>query len=685
MELNYRADIDGLRAIAVLAVLFFHTEVPGFTGGFVGVDVFFVISGYLITSIILKEIKAEKFSIARFYERRIRRIFPALFPVIAFVLAAGAYLFDANAFKDLGQSIAATTLFSSNILFWRESGYFAAPSLQKPLLHTWSLAVEEQFYIIFPLALAFIHRYLKGQYLLWVMAAFIISLVASIYGVAHHPGATFYLVPTRAWELMVGSMLALGALPDLSKDWQRNVLTLSGLAFILFSIFFYTEATPFPGASALIPVMGSGFIIYSGMGGGTRIAQRLLTARPLAFIGLISYSLYLWHWPLVVFAKYLMFRPFNGLDSAAIILASLLLATFSWKFIEQPFRGKQMLLPERKRLFAVAGVVMVVAVGLGGVVHLRNGMPGRIDRFYPEITDVIDRAKNDPIWDLHGKWEEKTKEIGESITLPVVGKDGIMPTFALVGDSHARALIPALERQAMQSGTAGYIITVSSTPFFQGVSIISSNDNGFNESAHNEDVLTFIQNRQEIQTIILIARWGSYIQGHWTTKSEDSMSIILADARGQYSKKRSNALIMNVGLTRTINALLAMNRKVILVSDVPEIGYDVPRVYMMQTIFPFFTKRTEFRPSIAEYNERQKEANAILEELDNLPNVTLVRPEKLMFDENGRGRIMANGKLLYRDDDHLSTDGALYVAPVFDEVFREMANDQSEGRKISAN
>jgi peptidoglycan/LPS O-acetylase OafA/YrhL len=261
MEIKYRADIDGLRAIAVLAVLLFHTDVPGFTGGFVGVDVFFVISGYLITSIILKEIKAEQFSIARFYERRIRRIFPALFPVIAFVLVVGAYLFDANAFKDLGQSIAATILFSSNILFWRESGYFAAPSLQKPLLHTWSLAVEEQFYIFFPLALMAIHRYLKGKYFLWVVIAFIFSLVASIYGVVYHPGAAFYLVPTRAWELMVGSILALGVLPDLSKNWQRNTLTLSGLALILFSIVAYTEATPFPGIAALAPVMGSGLII----------------------------------------------------------------------------------------------------------------------------------------------------------------------------------------------------------------------------------------------------------------------------------------------------------------------------------------------------------------------------------------------------------------------------------------
>lgn len=268
MELKYRGDIDGLRAIAVLAVLLFHTEVPGFPGGFVGVDVFFVISGYLITSIILKDIEANRFSIARFYERRIRRIFPALFPVMAFVVLVGTYLFDAEAFKELGQSITATTLFSSNILFWRKGGYFAAPSLQKPLLHTWSLAVEEQFYIVFPLALLVIARYFKGKYLPWVLMAFVLSFGASVYGVIHDPGATFYLVPTRAWELMVGSILALGVLPVPVATWQKNLLGFGGIILVVLSITLYSEATPFPGIAALMPVMGSALVIWSGRGGG---------------------------------------------------------------------------------------------------------------------------------------------------------------------------------------------------------------------------------------------------------------------------------------------------------------------------------------------------------------------------------------------------------------------------------
>lgn len=364
MHFKYRADIDGLRAIAVLAVIFFHTNVPGFSGGFVGVDIFFVISGFLITSIILKEINEENFSITRFYERRIRRIFPALFPVIAFSLVAGAYLFEADAFDEFGQSIIATTLFSSNILFGSDSGYFAAPSLQKPLLHTWSLAVEEQFYIFFPLALVLIHGFLKSRYLLWILIAITLSLGASIYGVYHYAGATFYLVPTRAWELLAGSILALGVLPDPSSAWLRNLLSITGLGLIIYSVGFYTEATLFPGYNAIAPVLGAWLVIYSN--GEKAIVNKLLSMRPLVFIGLISYSLYLWHWPFAAFARYLMFRPFNAYDSAGIILVSLAVSILSWKYIEQPFRGRQMLLPDRKRVFAIAGFVMIAASGIGG-------------------------------------------------------------------------------------------------------------------------------------------------------------------------------------------------------------------------------------------------------------------------------------------------------------------------------
>jgi peptidoglycan/LPS O-acetylase OafA/YrhL len=685
MELKYRPDIDGLRAIAVLAVLFFHTSVPGFSGGFVGVDVFFVISGFLITSIILKDIRAERFSVARFYERRIRRIFPALFPLIAFVLVIGTYLYDVDAFKNLGRSIAATTLFSSNILFWQESGYFAAPSLQKPLLHTWSLAVEEQFYIFFPLALLLISRYLKGRYTLWIAGAFILSFITSILGVIYQPGATFYLVPTRAWELLAGSFLALRALPDLSANWQRNLFAFFGIALISGSIILISEATPFPGLAALPPVLGTSLVIYSGMGNGKNgsfIAQRMLSARPLVFIGLISYSLYLWHWPLVAFWKYLLFKPWNGRDSLMIIVASIAFASLSWKFIEQPFRGKQPLLPVRKQLFAVSAIVMALAVTAGVTIDTKNGMSRRFDRQYPGMVKEIKTTMKDPVWRLHGKWEQLSEHIGKGAKPPVVGQADKKPSFAFVGDSHARAYIPAIEHEATSAGISGMIITRQSTPFLLDISRTSNrDDDGFDEVTYNNAILAFIGSHPEIKTVIIASRWGGYVHGQLTDKGEENLGgTKMFDLRGQCKEGQANEDFINIGLKRSVDALLAMHRQVVLVTDVPEIGYDVPRSYYFHVRWPSYFDIDATRPSVGNYHERQKEANAIIEALAKQSGVSVIHPENLMFDEHQKGRIIAGGKLLYRDGNHLSTAGALYVAPAFAQLFKTMAVEQSNSK-----
>ncbi|MEI8033233.1 MAG: acyltransferase family protein [Chlorobiaceae bacterium] len=512
IPLKYRPDIDGLRAIAVLSVIFFHTGVPGFSGGFVGVDIFFVISGFLITSIILKDIQKKKFSIANFYERRIRRIFPALFPVIGFSFVVGAYLFDADAFKSLGKSITATTLFSSNVLFWRESGYFAAPSLEKPLLHTWSLAVEEQFYIIFPLALVFIHRYLKSRYFTWILIAIILSLGASVYGIYHYAGATFYLVPTRAWELLIGSILAFGVLPKLSSASLRNVLSITGLGFIIYSVGFYTEATLFPGPNAITPVLGAWLIIYSNMGEEKAIVNKLLSVRPLVFIGLISYSLYLWHWPFVAFAKYLLFRPFNGYESAGIIFTSLAVSTLSWKYIEQPFRGKQMLLQNRKKLFALSGALMIVASCIGGVSY-NNGSV-----FWPRIERK---------WYSPDPWNGAIP--------PKIGCMTAKPSFVILGDSHAEALAPALIEQGKKNNKSGFIITGGGTTPLLGVEKTyvtgSSSLSYINCHQFTERALDFIKVHQEITHVILISRWIQNASGH-EYKLEEPFTVTLKDTAG---------------------------------------------------------------------------------------------------------------------------------------------------------
>jgi len=653
MPFKYRSDIDGLRAVAVLAVLFYHTNLPGFSGGFVGVDIFFVLSGFLITSIILKDIKDEKFSIAKFYERRIRRIFPALFPVMAFVLVIGAYLFDAQAFSDLGKSITATTLFYSNILFWRESGYFAASSLQKPLLHTWSLAVEEQFYIFFPLALVCIHRYLKSRYLLWILVATTLSLLASIYGVYNYAGSTFYLVPTRAWELLAGSLLALGVLPNPSSAWLRNILSTTGLALIIYSVGFYSEATLFPGLNAIAPVLGAWLIIYSNMGeGGSAIVNKILSMRPLVFIGLISYSLYLWHWPFVAFDKYLIFRPFNWYDSAGIILASLVVSTLSWKYIEQPFRGKKMLLPERKKLFAVSALLMIAASGIGWVIDLQKGMPYR----FPDAALAMMDVNHDPQW-VDGQKNDKWLDgLTDGNTPHVMGAIEASPSFALWGDSHAVALTSAVAETAKRYNLSGYNIAHTGIRPLLGM---DNMDTPFNEAKYNKGVIDFLKSHKEIKTIFIAAQWAD-------------IPLKLKDMTSEYVNQPTD-IFLRAGLFRSVIAIYELGRDVVIVSDVPTLKNDPKRLFWLSKRFGVLARTTQCSQSIDEYNELQKNSLAVFRDLEMSYNLKVLHPELLLFDKKGQSIVALNNQSLYIDEDHLSTVGSFYVAPVFDEVFKAMA------------
>lgn len=659
MELKYRADIDGLRAIAVLAVLFFHTEVPGFSGGFVGVDIFFVISGYLITSIILKEIEAGSFSIARFYERRIRRIFPALFPAITFVLFTGAYIFDAMSFKDLGQSITATTLFSSNILFWHESGYFESASMKKPLLHTWSLAVEEQFYIFFPLFLSLISKYFKSRYLIWMIAIFLLSLASSIIGLHFYPSATFYLVLTRTWELMAGSILALGVLPDLTKNWQKNLLTLTGFLLISFSIVAYTEATPFPGAAAIPPVLGSALIIYSGRKGvSLSFFQQILAARPLVFIGLISYSLYLWHWPLVAFWKFLKLTSWNRFDSAAIICSSIILATLSWMFVEQPFRDRKNFFPEQKRLFTISGIIMFLFISAGSAVYFLNGIPQRISK-----TAMAPDMSSDPQWNDHKAINNLLEGIKSGHAPKIIGNKDHAPTFVLYGDSHAVALRSAFEKLSEKYNLTGYYIARTAYRPYLGIDQFPRKMNYIDAANYNNAVISFINAHPQIKYVFIAGKWGGNPK--------------LLDVMDKNSTHDQDEL-MRIGLIRTVKALSQNNKHVFIIEDVPALKADPLHFYYITQRFGITDKAAYIRQGLSEYNAMQHNAYKAFNDAIKYKNTATIPLKHIMFDSEGLSRFIENNKLLYVDDNHLSTAGALYVAPVFETYFRIMSNDNNK-------
>jgi peptidoglycan/LPS O-acetylase OafA/YrhL len=666
MKLTYRPDIDGLRAIAVLSVLFFHTNIPGFSGGYVGVDIFFVISGYLITSILLNAIQEDSFSIAFFYERRIRRIFPALFPVIFFTVSVGAYLFDSDAFYHLGKSVIATTLFFSNILFLKESGYFDAPSLQKPLLHTWSLAVEEQFYIFFPLLLYIIHRYGKGNYLIWLLILLVLSLSGSIYGVYNAPSAAFYLVTHRAWELIAGSLFALQIIPKPKSTFGNNLLSICGFLLILASIFLYTETTPFPGVAAIVPILGTIMIIHSDSVLKPSVISRLLSIKPLVFIGLISYSLYLWHWPFVAFTKYYLTRPIDAFDKIFIILTSFALSIFSWKFIEKPFRGGDNVLPEQKKLFWIAGLTMLLTTGVGSIITGSEGLAG-MAILYPKLNEMLKKASSG--WDDEADYKkllEKHQQNQKQRLLPqIIGDVSAKPTFLLWGDSHAYALKPGIALMAKNYHLSGYIANYTACPPVLDVDRLDTPEN---EASINEKAMTILRQNPSIKVVILSARWPWYYEGTGYKNAGNSFRMTGVN---NLAGTNNRDLMIN-GLNETVRQLLAMKIKVILVNNFPEIGYGVPQLYSMHIRFPDSRNINSFIPTEKDYIQRQQAVTEHFNELSKLPGVTVIHPESMMFDDKGKCRIIADNELLYRDDNHLSVSGAIYVATVFRELFKTM-------------
>ncbi len=475
-SLTYRADIDGLRAVAVLSVIGFHTGLNRAPGGFVGVDVFFVISGYLISSIVFSEIASSRFSVIGFYERRIRRIFPALFGMLAiFSVFAVVYLLPSELVA-YGKSMMAATASMSNIYFWRHSGYFDSPTSQ-PLLHTWSLAVEEQFYISFPLFLVLVRKFLPQRLRGAVVVLFFVSLLASAIVVFHAEETAFYMPFTRAWELLLGTILSLGVFPRLESTFLRNLATLAGIGMIVFSVATYTEQTPFPGLSALVPCVGSALIIWAGEAGSSLVGT-VLSWRPFVFIGLISYSLYLWHWPVIVSRHMGILTGISALapqQSTALLSAhqfdvvfeialSMLLAVLSWRFVECPFRKGPLRL-SGKPLFALASVVTVCLLGFSSWTVFARGFEGRFPSAAVQVASSL--GSNDESGSMRNgtcfiTTADDFKEYKYDVCLhQVSGKKN----YLLLGDSHSAMLWPALsssldDANVMQASTAGCLPSI---------------------------------------------------------------------------------------------------------------------------------------------------------------------------------------------------------------------------------
>jgi peptidoglycan/LPS O-acetylase OafA/YrhL len=457
MKAQHRVDIDGLRSLAIVPVVAYHASSRIAPGGFVGVDIFFVISGFLITSMIYTEVSQGRFTLWKFYERRIRRIVPALVAVILLFAPVGWYLLLPPDFHEFNRSAAAALLSAANIFFWWTTDYFNRESEAQPLLHTWSLGVEEQFYILFPLLLMALRGRSKVAHR-WIFGAIAaVSLVLSQAALRVEPTFAFYWLPSRAWELMVGSLLAVGAPPAPASRPVREGLAFAGLIAIAASVLLYNERTPFPGVPAVLPCAGAALLIWTAPG---TLTGRLLSLRPLVFIGLISYSLYLWHWPLLVFSR--MAFGSSPLLTAGVVGLSVAAATLSWRYVEAPFRyGFRK--SSSRRIVAIGGASLA---GLAAMSAAASASPPSFQRFpsravemasYLDYRNTPDRQKQfrPGVCFISGRFG-RPDQFDESECMAGSGRRRVL----LLGDSHAahlwygvkQALADDLVQQATYTG-----------------------------------------------------------------------------------------------------------------------------------------------------------------------------------------------------------------------------------------
>ena len=628
--MKYRAEIDGLRALAVLPVIFFHAGFEPFNGGFVGVDVFFVISGYLITSLILEELKTNRFSLASFYDRRARRILPALiFVVICSIPVAWFILLPEN-LNEFFYSVTAVGAFSSNILFWFQSGYFDTMAELKPLLHTWSLAVEEQFYIIFPLLLMGLYRF-GYRILIWVLTIlFGVSLCIAHWGAYAYPSATFFLLHTRGWELLIGAFSAfyLQSMQKTVPTYYSGVLSAIGLLAIFASVIFFSERTPFPSLYALMPTLGAALVILFAVPG--TFVHWILGLKVCVGIGLISYSMYLWHQPLFVFSRYLFGLQQGSYLFLGLTLVTMTLAWFSWRFVERPFREKR---------FRVRYVLFAAATASLAIMSLGNSLP----KFKNQIFDELDLQTQWQGWTAchpFGGWEQAGGRC--SILL-----EDTPPTLAIIGDSHAQHLVFGV-RKALAETSENPIAFVSGGCY----PVITQGREFENFMQCNQDFIdrsfAYTLENEKITKVIL----SGY--GVWELlrkRAHDRAYLKPAEIELRQA-------LMLEGMRKTVEMLLAGGKKVMLITDSPEM---IANPAHCSTKTAGWFGQCPYRISRSDVDASMKEMDQIIRELQNdHPALVVFDPRSVLCDENYcySGRPHENW---YRDHDHFTPAGSEIV------------------------
>jgi peptidoglycan/LPS O-acetylase OafA/YrhL len=635
-SVSYRKEVDGLRAIAIIPVILYHAGFSNFSGGYFGVDVFFVISGYLITIIIIQQIEIGKFNLISFYERRARRLLPAQFLVI-FTCIPLAWLFlPADLYKNFSQSIFFAALFGANIFFWRESSYFAPSSQFVPLIHTWSLGIEAQFYLFFSLLLFLCWRFSKRYIIITVSLFFIASFIIFIFFASSRPITNFYLLPSRIWELLVGALIAL----YLSKISRRQfneitteILGWSGLVLILFSIFTFDKLFFSNTVYVVFSTFGAALVLV--FANKHTLLAKFIGNKAFVAVGLISYSLYLWHQPLLVFARFLKAAPLSLLDFCWIAVVLFILAYASWKLVERPFRDKRRI---NRILFfrlSIFGILFFLIIGILG--HLQNGFP--------------DEKKN------------------QFLTF----KDYAILTdenFIVLGDSHAGHLVSGLK--SITSGEVSEFSSAGCIPLRN----VDRYDARFTPGTCSKIVNSWLNGllKDDARAIIVLSSMGSvYLDGTPFKVKVDPRTIGLELQLTTDTFIRDRYKVFEIGLHNTLAELSGLKHsRVIIALDIPELGIEPSCIKSSKQIaikglvlkdFVYSTEYEKCSVTRAEFEERQGRYRALVKSIvSEYPRIYIFDPaESFCNKAKCRGFSYKFG-YLYSDQDHLNEAGSRYYA-----------------------
>lgn len=650
----YRPDIDGLRAFAVLSVVGFHAFPAAFPGGFVGVDIFFVISGFLISGIILKGLASGSFSFQDFYLRRVKRIFPALVLVVASSLVAGYFLLLADEYKQLAKHAISGLFFVANFALWTEAGYFDTSAEFKPFLHLWSLGIEEQFYMLWPLLLWLFWRW-KQRLLLTICVLAGLSFIANLIWIDPSPVMTFYWPHTRFWELLAGASLAAAVLQRAPSNplgyRQRNIAGWFGIALLLGSTFGFDRTLAFPGYWAVLPVLGAVLIIFAGP--EAWINRNLLSRPSAVFIGLISYPLYLWHWPLLTFPRIINGEetPY-GVRLIALGLA-FLLAWLTYALLERKVRFRSS--------WRIPATLAASALMVAGVAHVVKSQDGMVDRL--EFVQAAQASFKQSPSETPGCRRQLGLKGGHC-----VASDNAVPasakTVMFIGDSHARALAQGFSAFSNGERVDYRLISLGERGClaFSGVERV---DRGRDKSCRQTiaDALAYAKKSVTVDTVVLVGRFAMYHSGYgFEDKRNTAIRLTYRSDAGNESEQ-SNPVVFEAGLRSTVEELQRAGKRVVFFNMVPELGFS-PRRCVAR---PFAFDQGEERCAVARtaVDDRQQAYRATVSKVvKDYPALLVFEPAKLLCTD-AHCPAVRQEQLLYRDDDHLNTFGATLVMQEF--------------------